>query len=174
MEKSIKELNRPRLLIILVANILLLYAMVENVAVTGGDWLELLNGATSAIPPAIGLIFVGILNAVLTDDDKSRLVFLRWNHPLPGCRAFSHYAAKDDKIDHKALEEKYGPFSTDPHEQNAKWFTLYASIEDRPSVFNFNREFVFARDYASLALMMLVGLGVFGVPQIPPGPARIW
>ena len=39
--------------------------------------------------------------------------------------------------------------------------------EDHPSVLQVHREFLFTRDYAGLALMMLIVLGAMGFIQIP-------
>ena len=54
--------------------------------------------------PILVVIFMGILNAPM----KDRIVFWRWNNPLPGCRAFSKPAGKDHRVK-LAILSKYPP-----------------------------------------------------------------
>jgi len=167
MAVSLKDQNKPALLAIVVANFVLYFAAVQSDALFAGNWYELLKESTTAIPAGIGLVLVGVANALVPATWKARIVFLRWRNPLPGCQAFSRYAHRDDRIDVTALEREVGAFPTDPREQNALWYKLYKSVDDDPSVKQVHREYLFTRDYATLALMMLLVLGVLGIVQIP-------
>src|ERR1700730_9284409 len=63
-----------------------------------------------------GIIVAGVpllaivLSGVLGDTWKARLVFWRWNNPLPGCRAFSELLASDPRIDVASLRSRLGEF----------------------------------------------------------------
>jgi hypothetical protein len=92
---------------------------------------------------------------------------MRWRNPLPGCEAFSRYAKGDERIDFSALERLWGPLPENPREQNALWYRLYKSVDLDPSVEQVHRSFLFTRDYACLALMLAVVLGLVGFVQIP-------
>lgn len=151
----------------MLANVVLFYAVVKNDAIFGGDWGELLRLSTKAIPSVLGLVAIGILNAQLSAEAKSRIVFMRWENPLPGCQAFTRYALNQPTVDMKFLEATYGPLPTDPHDQNILWYKLYYSVQDEPPIRHEHREYLFSRDYAGLALMMLVVLGIAGFLQIP-------
>jgi len=101
MEKSLKDGNRFSLYVIMVAN-----------------WFDLLRNGGTAIP-ALGLILTGVLNAQLSAEMKSRIVFVLWRNPLPGCAAFSNHAKDDTRIDFAAIQRLYGPLPEDPRAQNA-------------------------------------------------------
>ena len=92
---------------------------------------------------------------------------MRWSNALPGCEAFSRYAHTDPRGDVRALDRSYGPLPTDPKAQNVLWYKLYRSLEDHPSIVQVHRDFLFARDYTSLALMMTALLGVSGFLYMP-------
>ena len=71
---------------------------------------------------------VGTLYAAT--DAKARIVFLRWQNPLPGSCAFTRYAAADPRINLVGvLEQAHGPLPTDLGQQNALWYKLYKSAE---------------------------------------------
>lgn len=167
MARSLIGSNKSRLVAVLVANVVLFYAVVKNDAIFAGDWVELLREITKGIPSALGLVLIGILNAQLSAEAKSRIVFMRWKNPLPGCGAFTRYARNEPTVDIKSLEATYGPLPTEPHDQNILWYKLYYSVQDEPAVSHVHREYLFSRDYAGLALMMLVVLGIAGFLQIP-------
>lgn len=96
-----------------------------------------------------------------------------WKHPLPGCRAFSRHAHADSRVDIAALERAHGPLPEGPREQNALWYRLYKSVESEAAVVQVHRAFLFARDYACLALMMTIVLGGAALFQVPSTGARL-
>jgi len=151
----------------MVANLGLFYMVAQNNAIVTGRWFDLLRNASAALPAGIGLILTGVFNAQLSAEMKSRIVFIRWRNPLPGCEAFSRYAKGDVRIDLSAIERFCGLLPENPREQNALWYRLYKSVDSDPSVVQVHRSFLFTRDYACLALMLAVVLGVIGFLQIP-------
>lgn len=159
MANSLKGANSLGLYSLIAANLVVFYAFVKGGAVITGDWTALFRDLGQALPVGIGLVLTGILNAQLSAEAKSRIIFMRWKYPLPGCQAFTRHAQADSRIDLAALEHSYGPLPKEPRDQNALWYKLYKSVESEPAVLQVHKAFLFARDYACLALMMTVVLG---------------
>lgn len=167
MEKSLKDGNKLSLYAVMLANLTFFYFVVQNDAIMGGNWFNLLRNVGTAVPAGLGLIMTGVLNAQLSAEMKSRIIFMRWRNSLPGCEAFSRYAKDDVRIDFSNIERSYRPLPEEPREQNALWYRLYKSVDSEPSVVQVHRAFLFTRDYACIALMLAVVLGAIGFFQIP-------
>lgn len=168
MSVSLKSQNKIALWIVVAANLAVYTAAVKSQSIALGDWSEAITSWSSIVPAGMGLIIVGVLNALVAADAKARLVFLRWRNPLPGCEAFTRHADTDARIDTKALGRLHGPLPIDPVEQNRLWYRLYLPLSSEPAVAQAHREYLFTRDYACLALMMTVVLGIAGFIQIHP------
>ncbi|MDQ3802141.1 MAG: hypothetical protein M3384_22165 [Acidobacteriota bacterium] len=167
MAETLKDENKLKLFFIMAFNLLFYYAVVKNDAIRGGDWATLARGAADILPAGAGLILSGIINALLSSDTKARIIFTRWKDPLPGCRAFSKYGPKDHRVNMQNLESKHGPLPNDPREQNVVWYRLYRTLQNEAEIKSIHRLFLFARDYACIALLMLIILGTVGFFQIP-------
>lgn len=167
MALSLKVINKPVLWIVVVVNVVILYATIQTDVIFGGNWKALLDQWQKAIPAGGGLIIVGILNAIVPANAKARIVYFRWNNALPGSEAFSRHGKNDPRVDIVALEQVHGPFPKDGEGQNELWYALYKNVKDDPSVMQVHREFLLTRDYTCLSLMMLVLLGTIGLVQIP-------
>jgi hypothetical protein len=167
MADSLKGANKLPLFGVMAANFAVFYVALKSDAIVGAEWLAMARAAGEALPGGLGLVLVGIVNAQLSPDMKARIVFLRWDNPLPGSEAFTRHAGSDPRVDVAAIERAHGPLPVDPREQNRLWYRLYKSVENDASVQQVHREFLFTRDYACLALMMTVVLGAAGVIQIP-------
>jgi len=172
MATSLKSKNSVGLYGLLVANLAIFYTFVNSGALMTFDFSNLTSSLGDALPAGIGLLLTSILNAQLSADTKSRIVFMRWKHPLPGCRAFTRYAQLDSRVDLATLEQAYGPLPKEPREQNVLWYKIYKSVEAEPSVLQVHRNFLFARDYACLALMMVVVLGVAALLKVTSTGAK--
>jgi hypothetical protein len=166
MARSANGANKLPLFALVAANVMFFCVAIGSDAIRDGGWLSAAGSLSEALPAGLGLGLIGILNAQLSSEAKSRIVFGRWRNPLPGCEAFTRYAASDPRIDLTSLERSYGPLPSDPHQQNALWYKLYKSVEDDPSVMQIHRGFLFARDYACLVLMMIIVFGTAGLLQI--------
>ena len=94
------------------------------------------------------------LNSQLKPIIKERLVFWRWDHPLPGTRAFSEVMNSDARINPAALLAHQNPLPTDPAEQNRLWFRWYQDFKDDPSILNVHRQYLLFRDWSSLSLLL--------------------
>ena len=161
MAVSLKDLNRVPLASVLALNAAL-YVIVTNTSLDlWGIWPD---NSTSALAPAILAAVTGVLNSQIDHDNKARLVFWRWSHPLPGTRAFSVYMHEDPRVDREVLTQRYGPLPAEPEKQNALWFKWYREYRDEPETRQVHREYLFARDWASISLLMLAGFS----------PAAFW
>ena len=62
------------------------------------------DGLIAACMPLVTII----LDGVLGDVAKARLVFWRWKNPLPGCRAFTVLMNTDPRIDVQRIRTFFG------------------------------------------------------------------
>jgi len=158
MSISLKDINRPALVLVLVANVLLYY-----VAFSWFDLIqfsELVANYESYLPGAFLVLVAGILNSQLDHKTKARLVFWRWNHPLPGCYAFTDIMNTDDRINPTILRTIYDPLPIDPVEQNQLWFKWYRELQNETSINQAHREYLFTRDWTGLVVL----LGIVMIP----------
>ena len=173
MAKSLNDKNRPALAIALAVNLTVFYLAVQTGMLFSAGSIDLIKGLIAAVPAGAGLILVGVLNAFLPPTAKARIVFLRWRNPLPGSRAFTELGPADPRIDMAVLRRDHSPIPKDPIKQNTRWYQLYKSVETEPAVEDAHRQFLFTRDYASLALIMMVVLGIAGFFAIPSQPTAV-
>ena len=166
--KSLKEQNRWQLWIIVAANSLFLYAVVQANAIRADGLRAAFTDAQNLVPVGLALVIATVLNGLVSADMKARLVFLRWRHALPGHRAFSKYAVRDPRIDVSALEKLHGsPLPVDPVEQNRAWYRLYKTVENDPAVRQVHRDFLLLRDYTGLCAVFIAFYGAAGLYAIP-------
>lgn len=110
---------------------------------------------------AAGSVFlVTILGGVFPDHFKAVLVFWRWRHPLPGCRAFTVIAKADPRIDFGELERHLGTLPTDPAQQNRLWYKVYKTHANNPAVTQAHRVYLLTRDITCLSALFLLVLPV--------------
>ena len=166
MERSFKDTNKLSLYIVMVANFTLFYIASHNDLLITGRWFDVARNIDGMLPAGFGLILTGIINAQLSAEMKSRIVFMRWRNPLPGCEAFSRHAKNDARIEMSTIRRVCGPLPTDPREQNALWYRIYKSVESEPAVAQVHRSFLFTRDYACIALMLAIVFGTLAFFQI--------
>ncbi len=168
MAKSLKEQNRWYLWLIIAANFLFLYTVVQANAIETAGLRAVFKNTSSLLPVGFAVIIATVLNGLLSADNKARLVFLRWHYALPGHRAFSRYAKADPRIDLDSLTEMHGSaLPVDPIEQNRVWYRLYKSIENHPAVLQVHLDFLLLRDYAGLAAFFIIFVGAAGLYAIP-------
>ncbi len=155
MATAHKERNAASLVLLVTLNAVILYGLVTTQRAEPGAWFKTLTDLQAAVPAAVALTLTGILNGILTPQAKARLVFCQWEHPLPGCQAFSRYLLQDPRIDVARLEAAFGPFPSEPIAQNRRWYAIYQTVQTHPSVADASRSFLLSRDYAGLVALML-------------------
>lgn len=166
MAKPLKDQNTARLMAVVVANLAVFLMILKTDALSAADFEQLTRDVVDLIPAALAVALLTVANGLIDSQTKARLVFWRWTYPLPACRAFSEHAQRDPRINIGDLERKIGRLPTDELEQNATWYQLYRSVESDPAVTHNHREFLFTRDYACLAALLLVVLGGLAIYQI--------
>lgn len=114
------------------------------------------DGMIAAGIPILAIVFSGLLR----DVGKARLVFWRWTHPLPGCRAFSELLAADPRIDVQGLKAKLGELPQEPQAQNALWYKLYRKHSSAPRVLEAHKLYLLIRDVTATAAVFVVLLPI--------------
>jgi hypothetical protein len=166
--KSLKDQYRWQLWVIVAVNTLFLYGVVQANAIKVAGLRAIFTDAQNLLPVGVALIVATVLTGLLTSEAKARLVFLRWQHALPGHRAFSEHAVKDPRIDIAALEKVHGAaFPVEPVEQNRAWYRIYKTMENDSAVRQVHRDFLLLRDYTGLCAVFLVLYGAAGLFSIP-------
>lgn len=109
-----------------------------------------------------------VLNGVLGDIAKARVIFWRWKNPLPGCRAFSVLMQADPRINVAALKARHGTLPRSPKEQNVLWFQLYKKNSGEITVTESHRLYLLTRDMACIsALFTLAFTGCSIFTSVP-------
>jgi hypothetical protein len=117
-------------------------------------WLKV-SAKDGLIAICIPLVTV-VLNGLLGDLAKARIVFWRWNDPLPGCRAFTELIHIDPRIDVNALKARHGNPPEDPKQQNALWYKLYKKHAGSVIVSEAHKIYLLTRDMTALSVLFVV------------------
>ena len=167
MNISLKDQNKLMLALVLLGNAMLYLGFVQKwISASGWRWAETLTNVQDLVPVLFISILAGVMNAQFGHENKARLVFWQWSYPLPGCRAFTEYMNRDARIDREFMQERFGPLPSTPDKQNALWFKWYCQLQDEPAIKQVHREYLFSRDYACIALMLMIGLGCLSLWQL--------
>ena len=166
MKKSLKDQNNPLLTLVILANMAAYLTVQNNKGFAIEHWIETLVSIQELAPGLLVCILTGVFNAQIDHNNKARLVFWKWRHPLPGSRAFTECANRDSRIDKSALLKHQDPLPTEPEEQNTLWFKWYRELQSEPGLEQAHRQYLFARDYAGISFLLLIGLGPLGLWQI--------
>lgn len=174
-DKSLKSKNWKTL-----ASILILDAVIACALMSGDSFQHLFDAtpsvshqiAKSALATSIATIAALFGAFVIPSDIKAMLVFTRFQHALPGHRAFSKYARNDPRLSVDGLEDRLGPLPTDPSEQNRLWYSLLKKHEKDPGVADAHQMFLLLRDTYALTFLLCLGLLlVMGLKVIAPSEA---
>jgi hypothetical protein len=114
--------------------------------------------------PVLTLAFhllVLILAYLLPSDWKHRAVYLRWHHPLPGCRVFTELCTKDSRISYESLVKLYGELPTSPSEQNALWYKIYKEKQADEIVLNSHGKWLLFRDIYAISIVLFLPSSAF-------------
>lgn len=121
------------------------------------DWSVIL---AKGWPPFVALLLTLILTGIIPSQQKEKLVFWRWEHPLPGCRVFTELAPNDPRIDLNQIRQQYGELPTAPEQQNNLWYSIYKEHRDKPTVEASHRDRLFTRDLTAISFILLILLPV--------------
>ena len=158
--KSLKEQNRWQLWLVIAANVVALYFVLQSDVLSTAGLKGIFATVSNLLPIGLAIVVTTVLNGVLRSNVKDRLVFLRWKDTLPGHRAFSEYGPADPRVDMVALTKLCAnKLPSDPSDQNRTWYRLYKSVEHHPAISQVHKDFLLTRDYAGFAVIFLVVFG---------------
>ena len=101
-------------------------------------------------------LFVVVLSGLISSQNKARLVYWRWDFPLPGHRVFSELIEEDTRIDVALLASRIGQLPVGPREQNNTWYAMYKSVSSNPVISSSHRNFLLLRDMTAYSFVFLV------------------
>lgn len=102
---------------------------------------------------ATGLAML-VLQEVIPKPLKETLVFWRLRDRLPGCRAFSHIAPKDARINPTDLAVLLPAAPMTPAGQNAFWYKWLKAADSDPAIADNHRRFLILRESAVLIALL--------------------
>ena len=155
---SFKTQNMPLIILFLAWGITLYILFITGIRDFWSDLILLFDkvnakdGFLAAIAPLISFILLHFIDS----DKKAVLVFWKIKNPLPGNRAFSEIGPKDPRVDMNVLKDKMNNIPTDPVEQNKIWYRLYKQVEGTVTVDSSHKNFLLARDLASISFLFLI------------------
>ena len=152
-ERSLKSLNLKWLIAMATADVIVLVLFLAPELIAGATTNQI--GLYRAIGAVVIPVFVLLLLNVLSSSVKAMLVYWRPLGWLPGCEAFTKYGPADPRVDMNALKKNVGAWTSDPKEQNSKWFNLYKLVENVTEVASTQKDFLMYRDMAALSLPLL-------------------
>ena len=160
-KEYLKGSYKGTLWIIAALNVAVFWVVVVSAAdfSTVGAVLNSLTAKDSAVG-MIAPVAVFVLNGWLSADTKAVIVHLRYRHALPGCRAFSLHLPREARADPQGLAHRWGPFPTDPVEQNRLWYRMFKSVEGEIEVHEAHRDSLLSRDLAGFAVIFLLLFGI--------------
>jgi hypothetical protein len=159
--KSLKDQNRPQLWAITAMNAAAFYSVAQWDSISAAGIESLFKHAANLLPVGLTIILTTVANALISSDNKARLVFLRWKHALPGHRAFSVYAQSDPRIDAARVKRALGnKMPSGPEQENQIWYRWLKETEKLPAVEQSHRDFLLLRDYTALSALFLIGFGL--------------
>ena len=157
MRRPIGDQNTVRLITVWVVNAIAFAWAFLDFDPIGDNWESLF-----LLPLAIAV--TSAANGLIDPLSKERLVFLNWQNPFPATRAFSidpdekspDLAKNDARVDEERLRKLERGVLPDRSElQYAFWFRCYVEVQGNPTVLHRRRDYMFARDYASTAAVIL-------------------
>lgn len=156
MKKSLKQQNRPQLIVFLVTNVLAIGAALFGLNTVSTLFTEVLGGNLHSIGkiialPAMATLVLGIFTWILPADIKETLVFWRVGpRRLPSSKAFTVIAPADPRIDIARLTPRLGGLPHEPEKQNALWYATYRKHGEELSVSDANGAYLLYREMAAL------------------------
>jgi len=82
--KSLKDQNRPQLWAIIATNAVAFYCVAQWDYISTSGIEGLFKHAANLLPVGLTIILTTVANALISSNNKARLVFLRWQHAPAG------------------------------------------------------------------------------------------
>lgn len=160
---TLKTKNAP----CIVGFAVLLYVMFA--LANGFDWsfaetMEIGKKGVTFESPVLSLgfyILTLVLTYLLPSEWKHRLIYTRWQDPLPGSRAFTDLIDRDSRIVRADLIAQYGTLPEAPGDQNALWYKMYKTKQLDDVVLNSHGRWLLFRDMFAIAAIVSIPSAVF-------------
>lgn len=172
MKKSLKQKNRPQLIIFLVTNVLAVGAALFGLNAVSTLFAEVLGGNLPSIGkiiilPAVVTVVLGIISWILPTAAKEAIVFWRVGPKrLPSSKAFTVIAPADPRIDMARLTARLGTPPHEPTKQNALWYVTYRKHDKELSVTDANGAYLLYREMT--VLVLFIAFSAFGLAIAVP------
>ena len=171
----LKDGNKPALKSFAVLNVVIFWAVfVSHVDMsTIPDLLRSISikdGLIALIAP----LATFLLDGLLSPNVKTRLVYWRWHHPLPGCRAFSKHLLRESRADPQLLIQQWGPLPEAPADQNRLWYRVFKQVETEVRVHEAHRAWLLSRDLTGYAALFFACLGIPTIIMDTPTTTAAW
>ena len=101
------------------------------------------------------------LSGVIPREWKFILVIWKLRNAKHASEAFTKWMFKDDRIDAKAFQNRYKNLPTTPKEQNILWYKIYKKHQEKPSVIDAHKSFLFFRDLATISFIFMLLFGLY-------------
>lgn len=158
--KSLKESYRKGLWAFLIVNVVVFW--LTKFASFDGDFAQLLYRISNkeSLYLLVGPVVVLVFNGLVSADNKERLVFWKIDNPLPGSEAFSYHLEREPRANRSKIEAKWGELPSTPNEENSLWYDMLKDSEHEVSVTDSHGNFLFSRDLAAFAALIMAVLGM--------------
>lgn len=172
MKKSLKQQNRPQLIVFLVTNVLAVGAALFGLSALTTLFAEVLGGNFASMGkiialPAVAALVLGIISWILPTNVKETVVFWRIGpYRLPSSKAFTVIAPADPRIDMARLTARLGTLPHDPAKQNALWYATYRKHDNELSVTDTNAAYLLYREMT--VLVPFIAFAAFGLVLAVP------
>ncbi len=163
-----KEKIGPALVVVVLGNFVVFYLAVKTGALFSEGIAALVQEWQDALPVGAAVLLTTIANGLLSRDNKARVVFWRWDNPLPSREAFSRHSRAEQRINVQALDNQFGPLPSDPAGESTLWYNIYRTHRDDPAITQVHRDYLLMRDWCGLSFLFLLGLGTTGFYVIDP------
>ena len=166
--KSLKSLNTPYLASYVILNVIVFIGAIvfETGFETVIESISWKDSIYAVFAPAAAIVINGFIGA----ETKARIVFMKWNNPLPGSSAFTKHIFNDSRFSANEVREKWGSLPTEPGEQNRQWYRLYREVEDDVRVQDVHKNWLLTRDLAAATFVFIVfffGVGILSTFEVP-------
>lgn len=157
-KKFLKKYNPATIVIFLIWSIALFIVLCSGIQDFWGGLHERILDlkAKDSLFCFLTPLILSIACGIFPSSWKDVLVFWRLHNPLPGCRAFTHFAQSDLRIDEAKLQAKIGSFPKEPKKQNTKWYELYLLVQDEVRIQETQKNFLLNQDLAGVAILFFV------------------
>jgi len=160
-EKSLKEQNKPNLILFIAWNVIVLLVVLSSpIYLNDGEEIARKILSEDSLFMFFSPLLLIVLNGILSSRLKVFMVFWRWKNGLPGCRAFSRYIHSDPRINTDSLCNKHGELLSDPVKQNNLWYSFLDKHKENIIVKDSHKAYLLTRDMTAISSVFMLGIVV--------------